>query len=308
MDIKPFEKDIKAVILDVDGTLLNDDHALSERNREVIRKAIDAGVTVILATGKTRAGTASVIEALDLKTPGVYVQGLIIYNADGTIRRQTKLEVNAARHAIQYAEQNGFDIIAYSGDRLLVKNKAEHLDAITRFHEPEPVAVGNLVNKLDGTPINKLIVMGNSMKKLRALRWQLNQQIGEHVSFTEAAMLTSIEILPKNSNKGQGVLFLLKELGITPTDVMAVGDAENDVEMLKLVGLPVAIGNARDAVKAVAQEVVASNNDDGVAEAIERFVLKQAAEDKADDEQPADATPETPPKAEETPSTEESSS
>lgn len=288
MDIKPFEKEIKAVVLDVDGTLLNDDHTLSDRNRDVIRKVIDAGIPVILATGKTRAGALSVIEALDLKTPGVYVQGLIIYNGDGTIRRQTKLGIEAARHTIQYAEQNGFDVIAYSGDRLLVKTKEEHLDNITRFHEPEPVAVGNLINKLDSTVINKLLVMGNSMKKLRAFRWQLNQQIGEHVSFTEAAMLTSIEVLPKNTNKGAGVQFLLKELGIAPMDVLAIGDADNDVEMLELVGLPIAIGNARDAVKAVAQEVVASNNEDGVAEALERYVLKPE-----ESEEPQDTPPST---------------
>lgn len=273
--VKQLKRDIKLIVIDLDGTLLNTQHALSDRNKRVIKQAIAAGVQVALATGKTRASAQGVIDDLGLVTPGVYVQGLLIYTSDGKVQHQLSLDSRVTRRVIQYAEAQGFDLIAYSGDRLLVKRNEEPVAGITRFHEPEPEAVGSLLNIVADTTINKLIIMGQTQRKLNALRWQLNQQVGDQISMTTASMIQSIEVLPRGAGKGAGVRKLLKLMGIKPQHVMAIGDAENDIEMLKDAGFAVAIGNASDDVKAVADEVVASNDDDGVAEAIETFVLPE---------------------------------
>lgn len=269
--------EIKFVVLDLDGTLLNDEHKMSERNKEVIRKAIAQGVKVMLATGKTRTSAEPIISELGLDTPGVFVQGLLIYNADGTVRQEQKLEVAPARRAIQFAESQGLEVIAYSGKRLLAKHLVDSVKAITAYGEPMPEAIGPLVNYLDSLPMNKLIVVGGTPRKLAAVRWQLEQQIGSQVAFTFGGVLTSFEILPKGMGKAVGVKSLLRIMGAGPEQVMAIGDGDNDIDMLKLVGLGVAVGNAPEEVKAVAKYVVKSNNEDGVAEAIERFVLKTEA-------------------------------
>lgn len=282
MDIK---RNIQYIVIDLDGTLLNDEHKLSERNKEVIQKAIAQGVKVIIATGKTRAGAESVIKELNLDTPGVFVQGLMIYNADGTVRQEHKLDSEVARHIIQYAESQGFEIIAYSGNRLVCKRLDENIEHITTFGEPMPQAIGSLINQVNTVKMNKLIVMGGNKRKLKALRWQLEQQMDGKVHFTDGGVLTSLEILPKGANKGQGVKALLRQLSVNSENVMAIGDAENDVEMLQVAGFAIAVKNAAEKTKAVADEIVASNNDNGVAEAIERFVLK--------DEPKAELTPET---------------
>ncbi|MGB7341898.1 MAG: HAD family hydrolase [Phototrophicaceae bacterium] len=271
MDIK---RNIQYIVIDLDGTLLNDDHKVSDRNKEVIKKVIAQGVKVILATGKTRQGAESVIAELGLDTPGVFVQGLILYNADGTVRQEQALEPSIARHVIQYAESEGFEVVAYSGNRLVCRYLDDAVEEITTFGEPMPQAVGSLINQVHQIKMNKLIVVGGSKRKLKALRWQLDQQIGGKVSFTDGGVLTSLEVLPKGVNKGQGVKTLLRQLSANAENVMGIGDAENDVEMLKTVGFAVAVKNAAEKTKAVADEIVASNNDDGVAEAIERFVLK----------------------------------
>jgi Cof subfamily protein (haloacid dehalogenase superfamily) len=104
------------------------------------------------------------------------------------------------------------------------------------------------------------------------LRQQLAELIGERAALTQA-LTNSVEILPLGASKGAGVARLLADLGIDPQRVMAIGDAENDVEMLQLVGTGVAMGNAVARLKAVADHVVAGNDEDGVAEAIGRFVL-----------------------------------
>jgi Cof subfamily protein (haloacid dehalogenase superfamily) len=273
MDIKPMQRDIKLIVIDVDGTLLNNEHKLSDRNRDVIKKAVAHGVRVVLATGKSRVSTENVIKELALDTPGVYLQGLMICNADGTVRKQTTMDKAPARRVISYAESNGFDVLAYSGNRLLAKHNGEPFSQLLKYGEAPPDVVGPLVNILDSTPINKLLIIGTDPRKLKALRWQLNQQVGEQVTLVSAAIENQLEVLPKGQSKANGVRLLLKDLGVALENVMAIGDAENDIDMLKMVGLGVAVGNASDEVKAAVKEVVSSNHDNGVAEAIEKFVL-----------------------------------
>lgn len=272
MDIK---RNIEAVVIDLDGTLLNEKHSLSDKNKEIIRKTMEQGVKVFLATGKTRASAESIIAALALDTPGVYVQGLILYNPDGSIRNQSVLDKVAARRVIQYADSEGFTVIAYSGNRLLTKRLNKTAKEIAEFGEPMPEAVGSLVNHIDTVPMHKIIIWDDDTRRLRGLRWQLDQQVGDQVSFTESAVLSNLEILPKGASKGKGVKTLMNQMNIVPEKVMAIGDANNDIEMLKYAGFAVAMGNASDALKAVADEVVSTNDADGVAEALEKFVLKK---------------------------------
>jgi Cof subfamily protein (haloacid dehalogenase superfamily) len=266
--------EIKFVILDLDGTLLNTEHKMSERNRDVVRKVIAQGVKVMLATGKTRTSAEPLIAELGLDTPGVFVQGLIIYNADGTLRSETTLDGTTARRAIQFAESEGFDVIAYSGKRLVTKRMTDAVKAIAAYGEPTPEEVGSLLNQIGTIPMHKLIMVGGSEQKLRALRWQLDQMIGNQAAFTHGGVLTSIEVLPKGMNKGVGVKSLMKIMGANPENTLAIGDGDNDIEMLKMVGMGVAMGNAHADVKAAVKYVVASNDEDGVAEALERYVLK----------------------------------
>lgn len=273
-DIKnSIKRDIKLIVTDIDGTLLNNDHQMSDRNRDVIRKAIAQGIKVVLATGKTRASAEGIIAALGLNTPGVFVQGLMIYNPDGTIKQQQLIDIPATRRIIQYAESNGFEVIAYSGNRLIARHANSPISDIAKYGEPAPQAVGSLVNVLNSTQIHKLVIVGGDSNRLKALRWQLNQQVGNLVTFTTAAVLSSLEVLPKGGNKANGVRMVMKELGIHAENTMAIGDAENDIEMLQLVGWGVAVGNASEEVKKSAKAVVSSNQDDGVAEAIEKYAL-----------------------------------
>jgi len=271
----PSPDEIEVIVIDLDGTLLNSEHIMTNRTRDTIQRAIAAGKKIILATGKTRASAESVIAALNLTTPGVFVQGLVTYNADGSIRTQQVLDPQATRRVIQYAEASGAEVLAYSGNRLLAKHNEAPFDILEAYNEPAVEVVGPLVNILGQIPIHKLIIFERSKRKLRALRWQLNQQVGEAISFTRTAVHDQLEVLPKNASKGGGVRALLRELAVEPGHVMAIGDAENDVELLKFAGLSVAMENAHEALKAVADVITSSNDDDGVAEAIERYALDE---------------------------------
>lgn len=260
--------------MDLDGTLLDSQHQLSDRNKAAIRAAQAAGIKLAIATGKTRASALPIIEEMALKLPGVFVQGLIIYEGDGRVRHETVLDPAIARATIEYAETHGLPVLAYAGDRLLTREHVDEVMDIARFHEPLPEIVGPLIDLLDHTPIHKLIIFCGNTARTEALRAELTERIGEHVSFTTAAMIESLEVLPKNTSKGAGVAQLLRDLDVKPQHTMAIGDAENDLSMLELVGWAVAVGNASEGVKQLADVVVSTNDEGGVAEAIERFALR----------------------------------
>lgn len=281
--------EIKLIVVDLDGTLLKTDHTLSERNQKALQDAIAAGVPVVLATGKTRTSAESLIAALNLNTPGVFVQGLVIYNADGTLRYQQTLEPATARRIITFAEERGFITLIYSGNRLLIKEPAPQMDEITQYGEPQPEVVGPLVNLLNTTTVHKICFAGEP-RRIKALRWQLEQQVGGQVAFTMSHVANLLEVLPPGASKGKGVRLVAQEMGILPEHVMAIGDGENDLEMIKFAGLGIAVGNASPLLKAAAKATVASNDEDGVAEAVERYVLAP----RRPAPQPTAETPSTP--------------
>jgi Cof subfamily protein (haloacid dehalogenase superfamily) len=275
---------IELVAVDIDGTLLNNEYLMSERNEKVLKEAIDQGITIILATGKTYASAKLIIERLELKTPGIYNQGLTVYKSDGTLDYQKILDPEIARQVITFAEDRGFSMVAYSGNRLLARTINPDTEQFhSKYHEPMPDVVGPLQNILNEIPINKILaVKTGEPKKITALRWQLDKQLNGKVQMTQA-LPHMLEVLPPGNSKGAALKTLLKQMNVDAKHVMAIGNAENDIGMLELAGVSVAVGNATQMLKDVADHVVTDNDQDGVAEAIEKFVL-------ADSNIPAAAT------------------
>jgi Cof subfamily protein (haloacid dehalogenase superfamily) len=278
---------IKLIAVDVDGTLLNSKHKLSERNEAALRKAIAQGIEVVLATGKTRNSTMQYIEKLAMNAHGIYLQGLAIYDGEGKIHWQQTLDPALARQVITFAEDRGFTIIAYSGMRILTRARnAQMYDGMVKYHEPMPEEVGPLQNILNSMEIHKLMAIGEP-QAIKALRWQLSLQLGTAARLVQAGVPEMVEILPPNGSKGTALKQLLKHLQIAPENVLAIGDAENDIEMIQLAGVGVAMGHAAQNVKDAANYVTGSNDEDGFAQALEKFVFppEAPAEDKKAEKQ-----------------------
>jgi Cof subfamily protein (haloacid dehalogenase superfamily) len=292
---------IRLIATDIDGTLLNSRSELSERAEKALKAAIEQGVQIVLATGKTFHSGQYVINKAKLNAPGIYVQGTVTYNSDGTIRTQQTLDTTVARQAITFAEDRGYVVSLYSGSRILVRRMHERIQYLAEhYHEPVPEAVGPLQNILGTIPVNKVLFVspGDDGRRMRALRWQLNAQLDGAARLLQAGVPDMLEMLPPGASKGAALRALLKELRIEPSQVMTLGDAENDLEMIQMAGIGVAVGNAEQALKDAAKYTVASNNDDGFAEAVERFVLppkSPAVTPSAAPAAPAQTTPETNP-------------
>ncbi len=296
---------IRLIASDIDGTLLNSKLQLSPRNKAALRAALDAGVHFVLATGKTRGAGAFITDQLNHSAHGIFMQGLILYDEDGNILYQLALKPDTARQVIAYAEERGFAIIAYSSSRIMIHERDEALIAgIGRYHEPDPEIVGPLLDIVATTSINKIMIIGEP-SAVTALRSELDARLGASIRLVQAGLPQMLEILPPGGSKGAALRVLLERLNIPAEQVMAMGDAENDMEMLELAGIGVAVGNADPRLKAVAQAVVATNDDDGVAEAIERFVLHRKVEVSSDE--PASKNAESESQAIHQPSTSEQS-
>lgn len=265
-------KSIRAIATDVDGTLLNNQHRLSPGNEHALRRAMAQGIQVIIATGKSRRSAEAVIEQLALDTPGVYVQGLVLTDGDGSIRHERTLPADVARQIDTLTSDDGYTLIAYSRDRIyMIRPREEWQQMLVRYHEPRAEVVESMAALLAERQVNKLVVFCEQ-EHIGAVREHLTCHVDGQASLVQAVP-AMLEVMPPGASKGEGLKRLLDDLGIAPEHVMAIGDGENDVEMLRLAGIGVAVGNAMEAARAAADVVVATNEADGVAEAIERFVL-----------------------------------
>ncbi|MBI5931822.1 MAG: HAD family hydrolase [Chloroflexi bacterium] len=262
---------IRLIVTDLDGTLLNSAHEISPHTEQSLREAMSRGIPLVLATGKTRTSALHIIEHLGLTTPGVYIQGLTVYSGAGELLYQQTLAADPAHIAIEAAIQGHYPTVIYSGTRILTDYKSPQTDILTHYHEPQPEAVGPLREIIEHVPVHKLTFI-DEPARITALRAHLKEHIGDVVTLVQA-LDTMLEVLPPGASKGNGLSHLLELIQMPPEHVIAFGDGENDMGMLQLAGIGVAMGNSKTDVQKAADYVTASNDHDGIAQALERFVL-----------------------------------
>ena len=263
---------IELVVLDLDGTLLMGNGRIHPKNVQPLREVVAHGIPVVLATGKTRWSAQELIYTLGLETPGVFSQGMIVTDGQGELLRLVTLDEGVTAVVLDFAAERNLPVNVYASDGLYatVDDQYRHI-LHDKYREPLPDHRPELRQQLAALQITKLLVSDELRNdETRAdLAYHLDGQ-----ARVVQAVPEYIEVLPLGVSKGESVRWLLNEMGVDPAVVMAVGDGENDLELLRMAGLSVAMGNAADAVKAAADAVVGSNEDAGVAEAIERFVLR----------------------------------
>ncbi|GAX84048.1 hypothetical protein CEUSTIGMA_g11472.t1 [Chlamydomonas eustigma] len=263
---------VKLIVSDVDGTLLNSRQQLTPAVEAAIKESAKTGVPLVVATGKARGPwTKEVFLRLGLNTPGVFLQGLLVCDAEGNLLYERTLEFEICIEAIKLADQRGITLTAYCGGRILAAVRDSHTDRLLFYKEPDVEAVGPLQEALRHVTVHKLIFM-TDQSEIDLLR-----PVAEEIFRGRATLTTAIEgmleVLPLGASKGSGVAWLLDHLGVDAHDIMAIGDGENDIEMLQMAGMSVAMGNASKRVQDAADVRVSSNDEDGVAEAIKRYVI-----------------------------------
>jgi HAD superfamily hydrolase (TIGR01484 family) len=256
-----------------------------------IRKAYDIGPTTdnddcvaddggsirhfFPATGKSRAGAiislGPDIGSLLLNIPGVYVQGLYCVDGNGNVIFEKRLPTSAIRAAERLASEYGLSVVAYDGDDLYTTDRTDIVVRLSEYHgEPE---VNLLIDEVSGRPMeladhvpgaHKLLLMHDDLEKLAIVRSRLEEVASTHDATVTVALPTMLELLPAGCSKAYGVERVCEALGVDPTaELLALGDAENDSEMLRMASIGVAVGNACPIAKDAADFVMRERNDEG---------------------------------------------
>ena len=263
----------RAIALDLDGTLTNHDKVVTPRTRQALLKAQELGTVIILASGRPTYGIVPVAECLELEKRGGYI---LSYNGGNIVNAKTgeKLFSQFLPDAVipilyKYAKEKSHALLGYAGNEIITEMPDDqYVKEESRINKMNIRKVDNLLDALEPHP-TKLLMTGDPTDMIKAEE-ELVEILGEKMDIFRSAPFF-LELVPKGIDKAQSLLRLLSKINLTPADLMAFGDGYNDLSMLKLAGVGVAMANAAPEVRADADYVTLSNEEDGVAEALLHF-------------------------------------
>jgi len=263
--------------LDLDDTLLHSDLSISYRARNVIKRTLDLGVTVVLASGRVGAAMEDFSKFLDLhRRPGYLVSnnGSVIQESHtGKIVYEAKLDKKTILAVCDLANAEGFPLQMYDDDIIYISRQNEYSNIDQRLTGLRQVVVENFRDMV-GDSCNKLMIPGEP-----ALLHHVESLIKIYME-DEITVFTSrpyfLELLPKGTDKGTALAKIAEILGISAGETMAIGDSMNDEAMIRWAGVGVAMANSDERIKSFADIVTDHTNDeDGVAEVIEKYFLNE---------------------------------
>jgi Cof subfamily protein (haloacid dehalogenase superfamily) len=261
---------IRAVLADVDGTLVTQEKILTDRAAAAVARLREADIEFAVTSGRPPRGMSMLIEPLALTTPIAAFNGGVIVRPDMSVIEQKTIPAGVVATAIELLGNSGLDVWVYSGADWLVRDpKAPHVDREAATVKFAPTVVDSFERISD---VAKIVGVSDDHDLVAATARQAREKLGDHVS-AAASQPYYLDITHPRANKGEVVVYLSAQLGIPPEQFATLGDMPNDVLMFARSGLSIAMGNAEREVQRAARRVTASNEDEGFAKAIEQFVL-----------------------------------
>jgi len=264
--------EIKLVVIDIDGTLLDNDRRLHPETMRVIEEVQKQGITVTLASGRTFISTARIAKLLKIEAPIIAHGGAYIARVtDDEPLYEAPVDMNEARELVALLEASGYYVKVYIRDELYVQVLTEETLEFCNQHGIyyRVVGSGNL-SKLDKDPL-KIVVIDtpqgiHHVHKLLE-PWKTKFNICRDTD-------SGVEIVKRNVNKGTAMEKVCALLKVEKNQVMAFGNEGNDLDLIKNAGIGVAMGNSYAELKKYATIVTRSNEDLGVAYVLEKYLLK----------------------------------
>lgn len=262
----------KLLVMDLDGTILPAVGSISPRVREAIAQAQERGVLVTLASGRTFASMAGFARELGINAPLICHQGALVKDpATGRVFYEDLIPVELMREVVAHSRRRGLHLNLYIDDETYMERSSAEIELYSRLSRIRHEAVPDLMAVLASDP-TKCIWVSETPEKSDALLPELVRTFGERLSVVRSHPYL-IEGVSRGASKGKALAFLAGCLGITQAETVAIGDSDNDADMLQWAGLGLAMGNATPQVLRVADHVLPSIAEDGAAVAIERYLL-----------------------------------
>ncbi|MCQ8213087.1 Cof-type HAD-IIB family hydrolase [Cetobacterium somerae] len=255
---------IKSIALDLDGTLLNSKKEISKKNIDILRKIYEKGIEILIVTGRSYSATKSIIKKLDLPIIAICYNGAkVIDTKNEEILFEEPLSEEIVKILIKISRENNIHLNLYQDEEWFVENKQNWQ---TQYYK-ENIGIDAIEINFDKF-LNLLMTKAlfvDERSNLEKVEKEILEKIGEivHLTYSQEKYL---EVLNKKVNKGKSLERILKIKNLTLETCVAFGDANNDKEMIEMVGYGVAMGNAEDNLKEIAKYKTSSNDNDGVYE------------------------------------------
>lgn len=261
----------KLFVTDMDGTLLNSQRQISDGIKKAVKKAMDSGVIFTVATGRMHISALPFVKDLGVNVPIITCNGAIIRTVEGEEIFASYLDRSLVEELVEFAESQKLYIQVYSNDNLYYRKENDKSAYYCRAAGVKGNAVGDELKKyMDNVP--KLLIMVDNPEEGDRVVETISEKFKGRIVAVKSTPIY-IELIKPGVNKGTAIARMAEKYNIPMEAVLAIGDSNNDLTMLETAGFGVAMGNANENVKKIAGYEVADCDNDGVAEAIERFCL-----------------------------------
>jgi Cof subfamily protein (haloacid dehalogenase superfamily) len=262
---------IRALVSDVDGTLVTDDKVLTRRTQEAVAQVRAAGIAFSIISSRPPRGLRMLVEPLALSTPMACFNGGVLVSAQLTRTEEHLLPPAVAERVFDFLDRHGVDAWLFTVESWLLRDPGRpYVDLEKRTVRFPPDIVEDLSGNLGGAA--KIVGVSADFACLRKLEADARAAFAGQASVA-LSQPYYLDFTHPRANKGAALLALSALLAIPPAEIAVIGDAANDVAMFEKAGVSIAMGNARPEVKRAADGVTASNAQDGFAAAVERFIL-----------------------------------
>jgi hypothetical protein len=263
---------ISLLLADVDGTLVTEDKVLTERARAAVATLRQRGIRFAITSGRPPRGMTMLIDPLHLDTLIAGFNGGVFTRPDLSVIETRTLAPDVARQAIDIIDHHGMDAWLYTGtDWFIHKQDAPHVAREAWTVKFDAVVVDRYAES-DLDQAVKVVGVSDNLALVAKCEADVSGALGKRAS-AKRSQPYYLDITNPEANKGAVVDTLVKLLGVPAAEVATIGDMPNDVLMFRRSGFSIAMGNASDEVKAKADAVTGSYNDEGFAKAVDRFLL-----------------------------------
>lgn len=266
-ELKPV---IRAIAFDLDDTLLRDDRTISDETVSVLRRASEAGIFILPASGRTYCSMAGFVARIGCASRVICANGAVIAQPDGTTLHELTIPADIARQVARFAQVRGCYCQTYAGDCFYYNQQGDYARAYAESSSLRGVYVGDLEQHLSA-PTTKLLMMAPPEQVVQMLA-EAQAQFGDSVALT-CSKPYFLEVNPPLATKGHALSVCAEEMGFPLSQCMAFGDSLNDVSMLRAAGYGVCMGNGREDVKRMGFAVCGTNQEDGVARYIQQILF-----------------------------------
>ncbi|WP_416197538.1 MAG: HAD family phosphatase [Sporanaerobacter sp.] len=272
----------KLIATDMDGTLLNSQNKITDRNKKAILEALEAGVKVILCTGRIFTSALYYAKTLKLDTPIIACNGAYIAEQDKSkIIYEEPISIESFKKIVEIAEEENMYYHFYDDSTFYARELNDTIMNYMNWNkerdEMDRIDIRIVKNPLDtikdeNRKVYKIVFVDENREKLKRFREKISTIKGIEVA---SSWWSNVEVMNEGVSKGKALNKLCDMLNISMDEVIAIGDNENDIPMLKVAGLGIAMANGEGVAKDAADYIADTNDESGVGKIIEKFILKK---------------------------------